>query len=100
MPRLHEQVAAHVDHTETDAVALDHAPAVPRLAAQEVGRPHDLGARVQVLVDVGVPVCVVSEGDHVDASAEDLVGGLGSDAHAAGGVLAVDHDEVGRVPLA
>src|SRR4029453_3402259 len=92
--RLNEQVAAHVDHAESDAVALDHAPAVSRLAAQEVGGPHDLGARVQVLVDLGVPVGVVSEGDHVDASVEDLVGRLGGDAHAARRVFPVDNDEV------
>ena len=55
------------------------------------------GSRVEVLVDLAVAVGVVAEGDRVDAQAEQLLRGLAGDPEAAGGVLAVDDDEVGLV---
>ena len=41
------EVAAEVHHAQAHAVVLDHADAVPGLAAQEVGRAQDprLGVR-------------------------------------------------------
>jgi len=47
-----------------------------------------------------VAVGVVAQRDRIHAETEDLLGGLLGDAHAAGGVLAIDHHEVGRVALA
>ncbi len=85
---------------EAHPVALDHAGAVPGLAAQEVGRPHDPRLGVQVGVDLPAVVGVVAEGDRVDASREQLVGDLGGDPQPPGDVLAVDHHELGRVALA
>ena len=55
---------------------------------------------VEVGVDLAVAVGVVAERDHVDAGREQLVGDLRRDPDAAGGVLAVDDDEVRRVALA
>ena len=52
--------------------------------------------RVEVGVDLAMAVGVVAERDHVDSRREQLVGDLRRDAHAAGRVLAVDDDEVGR----
>ena len=57
------------------------------------------GSRVEVLVDLAVAVGVVAERDRVDAEGEQLLRGLARDPDAAGGVLAVDHDEVGLVLL-
>ena len=55
---------------------------------------------VEVGVDLALAVGVVAERDHVDAGREQLVGDLRRDPEAAGGVLAVDDDEVGREALA
>ena len=55
---------------------------------------------VEVGPDLAVAVGVVAERDHVDAGGEQLVGVLRRDADAAGGVLAVDDDEVERELLA
>ena len=51
-------------------------------------------------VDLAMAVGVVAERDHVDAGREQLARDLRGDPEAAGGVLAVDDDEVGRVALA
>ena len=94
------QVAAEVDDAQAHAVALDHAGAVPGLAAQEVGRPQDPRLAVQVGVDLAAVVGVVAERDRVDARREQLVGDLRRDPQAAGDVLAVDDHERRRVALA
>ena len=89
-----------VDHAEAHAVALDDAAAVAGLRREVVRRPHDRGRlRVEVRVDLMAMVGVVAERDDVDAGGEQLVGDLRRDAQAAGGVLAVDHDE-GRLVVA
>ena len=87
-----------VDHAEAQADGvLDDHEAAAGVAVVLVGAADDRLAAVEVRVDLAVAVGVVAERDHVDAEFEDLVGGLRIDAHAAGGVLAVDDDEVGIV---
>ena len=90
----HEEVAREVDDAERDAVALDERGAPPRLGRQEVGRADDVAPLLEVRPDLAVAVGVVAERDHVGAGPEQLVGVLRGDADAAGGVLAVDDDEV------
>jgi len=99
-PGAQVEVAAEVDHAEAHAVSLDHASAAAGLGAQEVGRAHDPRLALQVGVDLAAVVGVVAERDCVHASGEQLVGDLGSDPQAAGGVLRVDHHERRRVALA
>ena len=55
---------------------------------------------VKKLVHLGVAVGVVAQRDRVRAKSQDLPRGLLGDAHPAGGVLAVDHHEVGLMALA
>jgi hypothetical protein len=88
-----EDVAADVDDAESGAVALEDADAAPGLAAQVVRGPDDALVIFQIGVDLTAPVGVVAEGDRIDTRGEDLIGVLGCDAEAAGGVLAVDDDE-------
>ena len=89
------EIPAHVDHAEAHAAALDHAGAVPGLAAQEVGGPHDPGLGVEIGVDLAAVIGVVAERDRVDAGRKQLVGDLRGDSQAAGDVLAVDDHELG-----
>ena len=99
-PGVEEDAARQVDHAQARPVALDHAAAVPGLGAQEVRRPQDPLLLVEVGVDLAVAVGVVAQRDHVDARGEELLGDLGRDPEPAGGVLAVDDDEVRRVRVA
>jgi hypothetical protein len=55
---------------------------------------------LEIGVDLATVVGVVAERDRVHTRREHLLGDLGGDPEAAGGVLAVDHDERGRVELA
>ncbi len=94
------EVAAEVDDAQAQAVMLDHAGAAAGLAAEEVGRPHDPFAAVQIRVDLTAVIGVVSERDRVDARGEHLLGVLRRDPQPPGGVLAVDDDERRLVALA
>jgi len=76
------------------AVALDDSRAPPRLATQEVGRPHDRRVAVEVGIDLAAVVGVVAERDHVGAGGEEPFGELGRDAGAVRDVLAVDDAHV------
>jgi len=99
-PRAQEQVSRQVDHGQAHAVALDHATAVTGLGGEEVGRAQDALLLVEVAIDLAAAVGVVAQRDDVDALAQERVGDLGRDAHAAGGVLGVDDHEGGRQTLA
>ena len=79
---------------------LDHDRAPARIGSAVVGRTDHPVGPVEVLVCVAVAVGVVAEGDHVGPGVEDVEGGLLGDAHAAGRVLAVDNDQLGREALA
>ena len=95
-----EHLTREVDHAEAPPVRLDHRVAAARAALRVVGRAHDARLLVEVLVDLAVAVGVVAERDRVGAELEQLARGLAGDAHAARGVLAVDHHEVRLVLLA
>ncbi len=92
--------AAEVDHGDPDPASLDHGVAATRVGVRVVGRPHHPLLAVEEGVGVAVAVDVVAAGDHAGTALEQVAGGLLGNPHAAGGVLAVDDDQLRRVPLA
>src|SRR4051794_15929249 len=99
-PAGQEDVARQVDDGEAQAVALDDRHARAGVRAQVVVRAQQPRLAIEVGEDLAAVVGVVAQGDHVDAGAEQLVGGLRGDPHPARAVLAVDHDEGRLVALA
>jgi len=97
---VEEHGARQVHHREPACVALHHRHAAARIALRIVGRAHDPLLAVEVVVDVALLVGVVAEGDRVDAVLEPGPRDLLVDAEAAGGVLAVHHEEVRLVAAA
>ena len=64
-PGVHEKVARQRDDTETHPVSGHDAPAVARLAAQEVGWTDDPLLGIQERIDIPMPVGVVAQRDHI-----------------------------------
>jgi hypothetical protein len=96
---LQEEHPRQVHHAQAQAILVDHGEATARGGLRIVGGPDDPLVAVQQVVDVAVAEGVVAERDRVGARAEERGGDLGGDPHAAGGILAVDHDEVGGLAL-
>jgi len=95
-----EQGAREVDHGECHAVALEHRDAAAGARTRVVGRAHDALLAVEERVDLRVAEGVVAQRQRIDTEAEQLARGALGDPDAAGGVLAVDHDEIRPVALA
>src|SRR5207247_649809 len=88
------------DDGPSDAVRL-HDYVAPAGVALEIVRGTDYAlARVQEPVNVTMPVDVVACRDDVDAGFKKLLGGSLGYPEAARNVLAVGHDEIGRVTIA
>ena len=92
---MHEEIAQQVDHGDARPVAgrRDGQAAAGSLGG-EVRRPDEPLAAGEVGDDLAPPPGVVPEREHVDARREQLVGELGRDPDAVGGVLAVGDAEV------
>ena len=97
--RFQEQHPRQVHDAQAHAVLLDDRVAAPRRRLRVVRRPHDPLVAVEQLVDVAVTERVVAERDRIGAGIEQRHRDLGRDPDAAGGVLAVDHDEVDALAL-
>ena len=97
---LEPDAAAEVDHADPHPAGLDHGVAAARVGLRVVGRPHHALLAVEEVVGLAVAVDVVAGGDDAGAGVEDVAGRALGDPHAAGRVLAVDDDQVGRVLLA
>jgi len=91
----HEGAALGVhDGDGREAGELIYGGTVAGRAGGIVQRAQEAGLVVQEFGDLLLVPEVVAAGDDVDAGGEDLFGGARGDAGAAGGVLAVGHDEV------
>jgi len=91
--RAQIEVAAEVDHTQAQPVALHHARTVAWLDAQEVGRTQDPRLGIQVGIDLTAVIGVVAERDRVHPAGEQCAGRLRRDPQPACHVLAVDDHE-------
>ena len=92
---LHEHLAEHLGHQDLAPARVGEQPrALARRALGEVQRPDDprllLAEAQHVLLVEGV----VAQRDDIGAGLEKVLGMGGGQPHAAGGVLAVDHDEI------
>lgn len=94
---VHEGASHGVDDAEFDAVAGDDDVAGAWAVFGKVEGADEAGFFGEEGLDFALVPCVVAEGDDVDFVAEDFVGDFWGDAAAAGGVFAVDDDEVGGV---
>ncbi len=93
--RFEEAEAEQVDHCHVGAVPRrDDAPATPGGAREQVGRPHDPGLALEVLLDPAPGERVVAERDCVRPGGEQGVGETRGDASPVGDVLAVHDDEI------
>ena len=94
---LHEGLAEHLgDEDAAAARRVEEARAAAGSAAGEVERADDPRLGLDEGLHVALVEGVVAEGDAVGAGLEEERGVRAAQAHAAGGVLAVDHDEIER----
>ncbi len=95
--RVHEQPRHDVDDQDVSpACRREHGNARPRGRPGIIVRAQNSFLGVEVRDDLALVEDVVAGGDRVRPGIEELVADLGRDAEAAGGVLAVDDDEVER----
>ncbi len=95
---FHEDAAQQVDHPHRGAVAGgEHPRALAGRPGRHVRGPHQAGFLGQVLHALAAVPQVVAAGQHVDAGAEQIRGGVAGEPEAAGRVLAVGDHQVHRV---
>ena len=93
--RLHEDAAHGVDDERARAVlGVDHGRAAPRRAGRIVDRANEPRRALDEHQRLALVPGVIAERDGVGAGVDQIVVDRLGDAEAAGGVLAVDHDEV------
>ena len=93
--RLHEDAAHGVDDERARAVlGVDHGGAAARRAGRIVDRADEPRRALDEHQRLALVPGVIAERDGVGAGIDEIVVDRLGDAEAAGGVLAVDHDEV------
>ena len=97
----HEHAPHGVDHEHVGAVRrLEQAGALAGRALRKIDRPEQPVVTLDEHQRLALIEHVVAGGHHVGAGVEQLGQDLLGDAETAGGVLAIDHDEIERVALA
>ena len=98
--RVHEDAAHDVDDEHARAVSrLDQRGAAPGGAGRKVERADELRRALDEHQRLALVPGMIAAGDDIDAGVDELLVDLLGDAKAAGGVLAVDGDEI-ELPVA
>ena len=93
--RVHEDAAHGVDDEHARAIArVDQRRAAAGRAGRKVDRPQQLRRALDEDERLLLIPGMVAAGDHVDAGIDELLVDRLGDAEAAGGILAVDGDEI------
>ncbi len=98
---VHEHPAEHIDHQHPRAVGRrEHAGAAARRAGGVIGGADQARLALDERERLALVEGVIAERDRVGAGGEEFLADRLGDAEAAGGVLAVDDDEVELPALA
>ena len=96
----HKDASLNIDNERLQAVfVLPGAPASARCAPGIIGRPNQLRAFIQILIDFLFFPNVISRGKDIDSRSQKFVSAFYIYAYAAGGVLRIGNRQINSFGL-